>query len=93
MNPIQNIDGRYLYFAFLAGANKLIKNLNELNRINVYPVADKDTGSNMASTMRSVMDRISPNVSYKFMVDQIAEAAQVGARGNSESSWHSSCMD
>lgn len=83
MNPMQNIDGRYLYFAFLAGANKLIKNLNELNRINVYPVADKDTGSNMASTMRSVMDRISPNVSYKFMVDQIAEAAQVGARGNS----------
>jgi hypothetical protein len=83
MNPIQNIDGRYLYFAFLAGANKLIKNLNELNRINVYPVADKDTGSNMASTLRSVMDRISPNVSYKFMVDQIAEAAQVGARGNS----------
>ncbi|MCT4601456.1 MAG: DegV family EDD domain-containing protein [Marinifilum sp.] len=83
MNPNQNIDGRYLYFAFLAGANKLIKNLNELNRINVYPVADKDTGSNMASTMRSVMDRISPNVSYKLMVDQIAEAAQVGARGNS----------
>jgi DegV family protein with EDD domain len=83
MNPTQNIDGRYLYFAFLAGANKLIKNLNELNRINVYPVADKDTGSNMASTMRSVMDRISPNVSYKLMVDQIAEAAQVGARGNS----------
>ncbi|GAB7086360.1 DegV family protein [Marinifilum fragile] len=83
MNTMQNIDGRYLYFAFLAGANKLIKNLNELNRINVYPVADKDTGSNMASTMRSVMDRISPNVSYKFMVDQIAEAAQVGARGNS----------
>ncbi|WP_421920650.1 DegV family protein [Marinifilum sp.] len=83
MNPTQYIDGRYLYFAFLAGANKLIKNLNELNRINVYPVADKDTGSNMASTMRSVMDRISPNVSYKLMVDQIAEAAQVGARGNS----------
>lgn len=83
MNPNENIDGRYLYYAFLAGANKLIKNLNELNRINVYPVADKDTGSNMASTMRSVMDSISPNVSYKFMVDQIAEAAQIGARGNS----------
>ena len=83
MNPNQNIDGRYLYYAFLAGANKLVKSLNELNRINVYPVADKDTGSNMASTMRSVMDSISPNVSYKFMVDQIAEAAQVGARGNS----------
>nr|WP_320117264.1 DegV family protein [uncultured Marinifilum sp.] len=78
-----NIDGRYLYYAFLAGANKLIQNLGELNRINVYPVADKDTGSNMASTMRSVMDSISPNISYKFMVDQIAEAAQIGARGNS----------
>ena len=78
-----SIDGRYLYYAFLAGANKLIKNLNELNRINVYPVADKDTGSNMASTMRTVMDSITPTISYKIMVDQIAEAAQVGARGNS----------
>ena len=77
------IDGRFLYYAFLAGGRKILQNQVEINRINVFPVADKDTGTNLASTIRSVIDNIKPHKSYKTTVNNIAEAALMGARGNS----------
>ena len=51
--------------------------------INVFPVNDKDTGTNLASTIRSVIDNIKPHKSYKTTINSIAEAALIGARGNS----------
>nr|WP_321373133.1 DegV family protein [uncultured Bacteroides sp.] len=80
---ILEIDGRSLYYAFIAGGNKILENQAEINRINVFPVKDNDTGTNLASTIRSVMDSINPDKSYKNTIDNIAEAALVGARGNS----------
>ncbi|MDT8392998.1 MAG: DegV family protein [Bacteroidales bacterium] len=77
------INGKFLYYAFLSGSKRILQNQSELNRINVFPVSDKDTGTNLASTMRSVIDSISPHKSYKTTVENIAEAALVGARGNS----------
>ena len=77
------IDGRFLYYAFLAGGKKILQNQAEINRINVFPVNDKDTGTNLASTVRSVLDNIRPHRSYKTTVGNIAEAALIGARGNS----------
>jgi DegV family protein with EDD domain len=77
------IDGRFLYYAFLAGGKKILQNQAEINRINVFPVKDKDTGTNLASTIRSVLDNIKPEKSYKKTVNNIAEAALTGARGNS----------
>ncbi|HEY3391048.1 MAG TPA: DegV family protein [Prolixibacteraceae bacterium] len=77
------IDGRFLYYAFLAGGRKILQNQTEINRINVFPVNDKDTGTNLASTIRSVIDNIKPHKSYKTTVNNIAEAALIGARGNS----------
>ena len=77
------IDGRFLYYAFLAGGKKILQNQTEINRINVFPVNDKDTGTNLASTIRSVIDNIKPHKSYKTTVNNIAEAALIGARGNS----------
>ncbi|MEI7676603.1 MAG: DegV family protein [Bacteroidales bacterium] len=81
--PVFEIDGRFLYYAFLAGGNKILENQSEINRINVFPVNDKDTGTNLASTVRSVLDNIRPHKSYKTTVENIAEAALIGARGNS----------
>ena len=81
--PVFEIDGRFLYYAFLAGGNKILENQSEINRINVFPVNDKDTGTNLASTVRSVLDNIRPHKSYKTTVGNIAEAALIGARGNS----------
>jgi DegV family protein with EDD domain len=85
MNNIEipYINGKFLYYAFIAGGNQIIKNQAEINRINVFPVNDKDTGTNLASTIRAVIDNIKPNKSYKATVSNIADAALLGARGNS----------
>lgn len=77
------INGKFLYYAFIAGGNQILKNQVEINRINVFPVDDKDTGTNLASTIRSVIDNIKPHKSYKTTVSNIADAALIGARGNS----------
>lgn len=81
--PIFEIDGRLLYYAFQAGGKKILQHQSEINNINVFPVNDKDTGTNLASTIRAVLDTIKPNRSYKETVNYIAEAALIGARGNS----------
>ena len=81
--PLLQLDGRYLYYTFVAGAHKILENQSEINNINVFPVSDKDTGTNLASTIRSVLDNIRPNRSYKITATNIAEAALTGARGNS----------
>ena len=80
---VLQIDGRRLYYSFLAGTKKVLDNQAELNRINVFPVNDGDTGSNMAATVRSVFDMVHPHKSYKITIDRIAETAMTNARGNS----------
>ncbi len=83
-NPlVLQIDGRFLYYAFVSGGIRILQNQAEINRINVFPVQDKDTGTNLASTIRAVIDNIKPNRSYKTTVENIADAALIGARGNS----------
>lgn len=77
------INGKFLYYAFLAGGNNILQHQLEINQINVFPVHDRDTGTNMASTIRSVIDSVQPHKSYKIVVNSIAEAALLGARGNS----------
>ena len=81
--PVHQIDGRYLYYTFLAGAHRILQNQTELNNINVFPVNEKDTGTNLASTVRSIMDSIKPDRSFTTTAGFIAEAALIGARGNS----------
>lgn len=81
--PVLEIDGRRLYYTFVAGAKRILENQIELNKINVFPVNDGDTGTNLASTIRSVIESIHPNRSYKITADLIAEATLVNARGNS----------
>ncbi|MGL4520443.1 MAG: DAK2 domain-containing protein [Phocaeicola sp.] len=76
-------NGKILYYSFLAGANQLFTYQEEINQINVFPVSDKDTGTNLAATVRAVIDTIKPHKSYKTTVTHMAEAALMGARGNS----------
>ena len=59
--PLIELDGRSLYYTFIAGAKKVIAHQIELNRINVFPVNDGDTGTNLASTIRSVIESLSPS--------------------------------
>ncbi|MBN2236237.1 MAG: DAK2 domain-containing protein, partial [Bacteroidales bacterium] len=77
------INGKQLYYAFVAGSHQILHYQQEINLINVFPVSDKDTGTNLASTVRSVIEQIKPDKSYKKTLNGIADAALVGARGNS----------
>ena len=63
---------------------------DEVNDLNVFPVADGDTGDNMAMTMRAVMEELDrldgqmvDEVGRTHIVQALARAALMGARGNS----------
>ncbi|MCX6573318.1 MAG: DAK2 domain-containing protein, partial [Candidatus Aminicenantes bacterium] len=77
------LNGKAYYYLFLAGAKRIMENQKELNRINVFPVPDADTGTNLASTVQTVIERVRPDRSYKVTSRAIAAAALEGARGNS----------
>jgi hypothetical protein len=81
--PVFEIDGRRLYYTFIAGAKNIMANQSYLNKINVFPVNDGDTGSNMATTLQSVIESIHPHKSFKITADLIAETTMTNARGNS----------
>ena len=81
--PLVEMDGRRLYYTFIAGARKVIEHQVELNKINVFPVNDGDTGTNLASTIRAVINSLHPHKSYKITADRIAETSLINARGNS----------
>lgn len=72
-----------LYTSFLTGAKYVIAEKDSLNAINVFPVADGDTGSNLASLMKSIIlkSKIGPTLSDTLK--SISNAAIFGARGNS----------
>ena len=62
----------------------------EVNDLNVFPVADGDTGDNMAMTMRAVLDELDrlngqmiDDIGREQLVSAVARAALLGARGNS----------
>jgi len=80
---IKYLDGKRLYYAFLAGGRAVIRDQQGLNRINVFPVPDSDTGTNLASTMRSIAERARAFRSAHHTLGSIADAALTGARGNS----------
>jgi len=77
------LDGKRFYYSFIAGAQKIFEHYQGLNKINVFPVADGDTGTNLASTMRSIIDTSIPTDNIKVTAVALADAALVGARGNS----------
>jgi len=80
---IKYLDGNRLYNAFIAGGQAIIKQQDYLNKINVFPVADADTGTNLASTMRSIMEGSRIYKSITKTTRSIADSALLGARGNS----------
>ena len=78
-------DSETLCRAFLSGANKLCNNKLILNDLNVFPVPDGDTGSNMSMTVSAAAKEILKNDfdSVGKVMNAIASASLRGARGNS----------
>ncbi|MFQ7233646.1 MAG: DegV family protein [Enterococcus hulanensis] len=80
----QAIDPKELLFAFQQGAIQLINQKQVLNQINVFPVSDGDTGSNLASLMQTILEETKEESNSVVEVfEKVAEASLVGARGNS----------
>ena len=82
---IEYIDGIRLYRSITAGLRRVVSRQEYLNKINVFPVPDGDTGTNMAYTLTSIEDGIQNNAysDIKKMSMKIADSALDGARGNS----------
>ncbi|MCY4476626.1 MAG: DegV family EDD domain-containing protein [Gammaproteobacteria bacterium] len=85
MKGIHYLDGRRLARAITAGMQQLQNSREELDRINVFPVADGDTGLNMAHTAQAVILALaeSPSRSAAEVAQAAARGALYGARGNS----------
>jgi uncharacterized protein len=85
MKQTQTLDGQGLREMFAAATAWLEKNAGEIDALNVFPVPDGDTGTNMLLTMRSCIEeayRASDN-SAGVVSEAMAKGALMGARGNS----------
>ena len=82
-SDLKELDSKQLYHSILSGAKRIFDHQRTLNKINVFPVPDADTGTNLASTMRSIVNAEIPVDSPKSTAVAIADAAISGARGNS----------
>ena len=80
---IKNLNGKNFFNAFVYGADEVIKTENFLNKINVFPVADGDTGTNLASTLQSVIELSKVSESFGETIRSMADSALLSARGNS----------
>ena len=78
-----NKNGEILYYAFLSGVIKVRKQKNVLNKMNVFPIPDGDTGSNLISTMNAIIEETKVHKSIKATFNSMTDAALTGARGNS----------
>lgn len=80
----EKLDSFRLTESFLQGAKRVIEKKQELNNINIFPVADGDTGSNLSSLMQAILDNAQGNTtSISNFLNEMAEASLLGARGNS----------
>ena len=82
----KSCDGAGLLGAFRAAAAGLEAAVDEVNALNVFPVPDGDTGSNMMATVRAALaeaEALGPTVSAERVASAAAFGALMGARGNS----------
>ncbi len=79
----ENISGYHIYYGFLFGLNNIQKQRKYLNKINVFPVADGDTGTNLCMTMATITNRLCPVRSAKTTLNNIANLSLESARGSS----------
>ena len=85
MKQIKSISGQELREMFAAATGWLEKSSAEIDALNVFPVPDGDTGTNMLLTMRSTIEEAyrAPDHSASAVAHAMAHGALMGARGNS----------
>ena len=81
---ITHIDAPRLQNAILAGVANVLKHRDHINKINVFPVPDGDTGTNLAFTLSEIQGALTGTPHHlPDLLDRVAQAALDGARGNS----------
>jgi DAK2 domain fusion protein YloV len=81
--PLDEVDGAALARVVAAYRDALRAHQEELNRLNVYPVPDGDTGTNMALTLESVCAELGDAQRMDDVCQAVAHGSLMGARGNS----------
>ena len=80
------ISGKMLRDAIVSGANNIVNNKNMVDELNVFPVPDGDTGTNMSMTIRNALPELKAmkdSVTVGAVAEATASAMLRGARGNS----------
>ena len=83
---IEHLNVTRLIKLFIAGSRWMSKYADILNDLNVYPVPDGDTGTNMSMTMQSVENelvKLNHEPTMSEFCELLSEAILLGARGNS----------
>ncbi|MBU3107212.1 DAK2 domain-containing protein [Clostridium gasigenes] len=81
----QKINGHDFYNMVVNGSNRLLEQSDYVNALNVFPVPDGDTGTNMSMTFKAAVKEIE-NLNSKSIGEtskKLAKGALMGARGNS----------
>ena len=84
--PDRRLDAAALHDWAHTAVGDLLRHADEINRLNVFPVADSDTGANMLFTMRSALVEAEPAAASGDVAEvaaALARGAADGARGNS----------
>lgn len=83
--PALSLSGTELSAALRTGIHRLISREEFINKINVFPVPDGDTGTNLALTLQAVLVALrgNPDPHAGQTLTRVADAALDGARGNS----------
>ena len=83
---LENLDSKNLARLMHCFSDALQDHRENLNSLNVYPVPDGDTGSNMSATLNSVVNEIESlgaEPELESVIDAISHGSLMGARGNS----------
>ncbi len=82
---MKKIDGELFAIGFKKGTEILLTHVDELNTLNVFPVPDGDTGSNMSSALLEACNHINqlPKRDLPSVLQAIETGTLLGARGNS----------
>ncbi|MFN3283088.1 MAG: DAK2 domain-containing protein [Pseudothermotoga sp.] len=87
MRILEKVNGKFMKLAFQKATEQLAIHVDELNALNVFPVPDGDTGSNMLATMKEgckYLDQLGKDKHDLFTVmEAIRNGTLMGARGNS----------
>lgn len=81
----EKIDGQRFYYMLINASNRLEEQKEYVNSLNVFPVPDGDTGTNMSMTFRAAISEIGDGsiMSIGEVSKKLARGALMGARGNS----------